>query len=120
MSKVRFFGAAHSGTAHAWAMRVSAAALLPLSLAFVWLVVTMVGRDYESVVALFSGGVAPGVIALLFVLTACYHMRKGMQMIIEDYVHDRHLKEWALIGNIMFCGLVAATAALAILKLSIG
>lgn len=120
ISRVRHLGSAHSGTQHAWTMRVTAAALVPLALLFVWLVISMVGRDYESVLSLFGGRVFPGAIALLFVLTACYHMKNGMQTIIEDYVHDRHLKEWSILANILFCGLVAATTGLAIIKLSLG
>ncbi len=120
IARVRHLGSAHSGTSHAWMMRVTAAILIPLTLLFVWLIVSMIGRDYDAVLQLFGSRVGPGAIALLFVLTACYHMKGGMQTIIEDYVHDRHLKEWSIIGNILFCGLVAAATGLAIIKISLG
>lgn len=119
-ARVRHLGSAHSGTSHAWMMRVTSIALIPLSLLFVWLIISMIGRDYDSMLRLFGGRIGPGAVALLFVLTGCYHMRGGMQTIIEDYVHDRHAKEWAIVGNTLFCGLIAAATALAIVKISLG
>ena len=118
ISRVRHLGSAHSGTQHAWTMRVTAAALVPLALLFVWLVISMVGRDYESVLSLFGGRVFPGAIALLFVLTACYHMKNGMQTIIEDYVHGGHAKEWAIMLNAFFAAVVGLACVYAVLKIS--
>ena len=48
-SKVRHLGSARSGTRHAWRMRVTSFALLPLSVAFVWIVLSLVGKDYATV-----------------------------------------------------------------------
>ncbi len=120
MARVRYLGAnSVSGTKHALALRLTAAALIPLTLAFAFLVISLVGREYDDVVRLFSGRVMPGTIALLFVLVGIYHMKSGMETIIEDYAHG-WWKMGLLVANLMFCGLIATATALSILKLAVG
>ncbi len=75
-STVRYLGASRGkATQHALTMRLTAAALMPLSILFAFLVVSLVGRDYDSVMRLFSHRIGPGTIALLFVLVGVYHMK---------------------------------------------
>jgi succinate dehydrogenase / fumarate reductase membrane anchor subunit len=120
MARVRYLGANRaSGTKHALALRLTAATLIPLTLAFAFLVVSLVGREYDDVVRLFSGRVLPGTIALLFVLVGIYHMKAGMETIIEDYAHG-WWKTGLLVANMMFCGLIATATALSVLKLAVG
>ncbi|MCC0003307.1 MAG: succinate dehydrogenase, hydrophobic membrane anchor protein [Methylobacteriaceae bacterium] len=119
-SRVRHLGASRgSATRHALALRLTAAAMMPLTILFAFLVVSLIGRDYESVLRLFSGGIAPGLIALLFTLVGVYHMRKGMDTIIEDYAHG-WWKTGLLVANVMFAGLIGAATALSIVKLVVG
>lgn len=120
ISRVRHLGANRSiGTRHALTLRLTAAALMPLTLLFVFLVVSLVGRDYESVVRLFGHRIGPGTIALLFVLVGVYHMKTGMETIIEDYAHG-WWKSGLLVANMMFAGLIATATALSIVKLAVG
>ena len=119
-STVRSLGASRGkATQHALAMRLTAAALIPLTILFAFLVVSLVGRDYDSTMRLFSHRIGPGTVALLFVLVGVYHMKQGMDTIIEDYAHGRW-KIGLLVANLLFCGLIAAATALAILKLAVG
>lgn len=119
-STVRSLGANHGhSTRHALALRMTAAALIPLTILFAFLVVSLIGRDYDSVMRLFSHRVAPGTIALLFVLVGVYHMKAGMETIIEDYAHGR-VKIGLLVANTLFSGLIAAATALSIVKLAVG
>ena len=120
ISRVRYLGANRlTGTRHALTLRLTAAALMPLTLLFAFLVVSLVGRDYDSVIRLFSHRIGPGTIALLFVVTGIYHMKTGMETIIEDYAHG-WWKSGLLVANLMFCGLIATATALSIVKLAVG
>ena len=119
-STVRYLGASRGkATQHALALRLTAAALIPLTLLFAFLVVSLVGRDYESGRRLFGHRIGPGTVALLFTLVGIYHMKTGMETIIEDYAHGRW-KIGLLLANTMFSGLIAAATALSIVKLAVG
>ncbi|MFN3889964.1 MAG: succinate dehydrogenase, hydrophobic membrane anchor protein [Beijerinckiaceae bacterium] len=117
MSKVRYLGSARSGTRHAWRMRITSIALLPLSVAFIWIVLGLVGKDHATVRAALGSPFA-AIVMLLFVPTAVYHMMLGMQTIIEDYVHGEHAKSWSLIANMFFSAVVGLACVYAILRLS--
>ena len=120
ISRVRYLGANRlTGTKHALTLRLTAAALMPLTILFAFLVVSLVGRDYNSVMNLFSHRIGPGTIALLFVLVGIYHMKTGMETIIEDYAHG-WWKSGLLVANMMFAGLIATATALSIIKLAVG
>ncbi len=117
MSRVRFLGSAKSGTADTWNMRVTSVALVPLSIAFVAIVLSLPGKDYAAVRAEL-GHPLPAILMLLFILSGVFHMKLGMQSIIDDYVHAARLKEWALIGNLFFSVFIALACIYAVLKLS--
>ena len=89
MSRVRFLGSAKSGTADAWAMRITSVALVPLSIAFVAIVLSLPGKDYAAVRAELGHPLA-AILMLLFILSGVFHMKLGMQSIIDDYVHAAH------------------------------
>ncbi|MGH6840102.1 MAG: succinate dehydrogenase, hydrophobic membrane anchor protein [Methylocella sp.] len=117
MSRLRFLGSAHSGTADAWNMRVTSVALVPLSIAFVAIVMSLLGKDYAAVRAEL-GHPLPAILMLLFILSGVFHMKLGMQSIIDDYVHAARLREWALIGNLFFSACIGLACIYAVLKLS--
>ena len=119
LGRVRGLGAAKSGTQHFWRQRLTAVANVPLTIAFVLIVVTLLGRNHAAVVQIL-GSPLVAVIMLLFIFSITTHMRIGMQVIIEDYVHDELRKYMALLGNTFFSFLVALASAYAILKLSFG
>jgi succinate dehydrogenase / fumarate reductase membrane anchor subunit len=116
--RVRFLGSARSGAADNWTMRVTSVALFFLSIAFVWIVASLVGKDYAAVRAEL-GRPFPALVLLLFILSSVVHMKIGMQAIIDDYVHDHHLKDWSLIANLFFCVGVGLACIYATLKLSL-
>jgi succinate dehydrogenase / fumarate reductase, membrane anchor subunit len=115
-SKVSFLGAAKSGTGDLWRMRVTTVALVPLAVAFVWIVLRLVGKSEAGVRAELHHPIS-AMIMLLFITASVWHMKIGMQSIIDDYVHNHRLREWALIANILFSIVVGFACAYSILKI---
>jgi len=119
LARVRGFGAARSGTDHFWRQRLTAVANVPLTIAVVVIIILLLGRN-QAAVAQILGSPLVAVIMLLFIASTTAHMRIGMQVIIEDYVHDETAKLVLIMANTFFAIAVALAAAYAILKLSFG
>ena len=117
LARVRGLGAARSGTDHFWRQRLTAVANVPLTIAFVMIVVGLLGRNHAYVVQIL-GAPLVAIIMLLFIISVTTHMRIGMQVIIEDYVHDEGHKLVLILANTFFGIAVALTSAFAILMLS--
>jgi succinate dehydrogenase / fumarate reductase membrane anchor subunit len=112
-------GAAKSGTEHFWHQRLTAVANVPLTIAAIAILITLVGRN-QAAVAQILGSPTVAIIMLLFVVSITIHMRLGMAVIIEDYVHDDSAKLTLLIANTFFSIAVGLGSVYGILKLSFG
>ncbi|MFN8831272.1 MAG: succinate dehydrogenase, hydrophobic membrane anchor protein [Labrys sp. (in: a-proteobacteria)] len=119
LGRVRGLGSARSGTDHFWKQRLTAVANVPLTIAFILILLSLLGADHAATVATL-GSPLVAIALLLFVLSGVIHMRIGMQVIIEDYLHTEGVKLAALIANTFFAVLIGAAAAFAILKMSFG
>ncbi len=119
LARVRGLGAAKSGTEHFWLQRLTAVANVPLTIAFVLIVVSLLGRNHAAA-AQILGSPLVAIIMLLFIISVATHMRIGMQVIIEDYVHDEPARLILLMANTFFVLAVALASAYGILKLSFG
>ena len=119
LARVRGLGSAKSGTGHFWHQRLTALANVPLTIGFIAILMSLLGRGHAAVVQII-GSPLVAIVMLLFIGSATYHMKLGMQVIIEDYVHDEKLKVAAVIANTFFAIAVAAVTVFAILKLSFG
>ncbi len=119
LNRVRGLGAAHSGTRDFWLQRLTSIAAVPLTIYFVFLLATLSGRSHATVTATLS---EPHVVILLLaaVLAIVVHMRIGMQVIIEDYVHDEGWKIALVMANTFFCVGVGLSAAFAICRIGLG
>ncbi|RFC68368.1 MULTISPECIES: succinate dehydrogenase, hydrophobic membrane anchor protein [Mesorhizobium] len=119
LKKVLGYGSAHEGTDHFWKQRVSAIANVPLTLFFVGLVVALNGASYEETRAALANPFV-GLLLGLTLFAVLYHMRLGMQSIIEDYLHNEGVKLLALMLNTFFTILIGASALYALIKLTLG
>jgi len=119
LGRVRGLGSAKSGTGHFWRQRLTALANVPLTIGFIVILVSLLGRNHAFVVQTL-GSPLVAIVMLLFIGSVTYHMKIGMQVVIEDYVHDEAWKFAAVIANTFFAIIVAAAAAYAMLKLSSG
>ena len=119
LARVRGHGTAKSGTGHFWHQRLTAVANIPLTIAAVTILISLLGRN-QTAVAQILGSPAIAIIMLLFVGSITIHMRVGMAVIIEDYVHDESAKLTLLMANTFFTIAVGLAAVYGILKLSFG
>ena len=119
LRKVRRLGSAKEGTDHFWRIRVSSVALIPLSLFAVGLVLSLAGASFEETRAVLAQPFVTLLLAL-FILVSLDHMRLGMQVIIEDYVHDEGLKVASLMLNLFFVVVIGALSLFALLKIAFG
>jgi len=119
MKRVRGLGSAKTGTDHFWTQRLSAAATMLLAIALVVVLAGTVGKDAAAARSVLAQPVV-AVLLLLFIVSGVAHMRIGMQVIIEDYVHEEGAKVIALGLNTFFSAIIAVVCLFAVLKLSFG
>ena len=119
LHRVEGLGSAKTGTTEFWRQRVTAVALVPLSIWFVWSALSLVGGNQGNAVAFFSDPVN-AVLMLLFLIAALYHMSIGIQIVIEDYIHQSGLKIALIILNRFFALGVGVATAFALLKIAFG
>ena len=119
LGKVRGLGSAKSGTEHFWMQRVTAIANIPLTIGFIILLVSLIGADHSAVAARLGHPII-AMLVLAFILSITWHMRLGMQVVIEDYVHHEGWKVACVLANIFFSAAIAIAGIYAILKLGFG
>ncbi|MGO9004464.1 MAG: succinate dehydrogenase, hydrophobic membrane anchor protein [Beijerinckiaceae bacterium] len=115
-SIVNHFGVARSGTQDVRLQRLTSIALLPLAIAFIWNVLALVGKDYAAARA-YLHHPGPAILTLLFILAGVYHMKVGMQSIIDDYAHGAVVKEWLLVANVFFSVFVGVACIYAVVEM---
>jgi succinate dehydrogenase / fumarate reductase membrane anchor subunit len=119
LSRVRSLGASHSGTSDFWRQRLTAVAMVLLMVPVIVVVMMLLGRN-QAGAAQILGSLPIAIILLLFIVASCWHMKIGMQVVIEDYVINEKLKLASIMANNFFCIAVALSSIYAILKLSSG
>jgi len=118
LARVKGLGASGEGSRHWWAQRVSAMALVPLSLWFVFSITGHISDSHEAVVAWISEPVV-SIMLLLYLGFMFFHAQLGLQVVVEDYVHSEPLK-LALLLVLKAIVLVAGLASIfSVLRLSL-
>ena len=119
LGRVRNLGSAHSGTSDFWRQRITAVAMTLLMIPVLVIIMMLLGRN-QAGAAQILGSLPIAVILLLFIAASAWHMKIGMQVVIEDYVHNEKLKLISIMLNNFFSIAVALASTYAILKLSSG
>lgn len=119
LKRVRHLGSAKEGADHFWRQRVTAVALLFLGAAATAVIVSLIGADYQTARRTLANP-AVSAIFLLLVGAGVVHMRLGMQVIIEDYIHTEGRKIAYLMLNTFFSYALGVACVMAVLKLSFG
>jgi len=119
LNKARGLGSAKEGTHHFWLQRLTALANVPLVIFLITLIVMLVGKDYETVLGTLSNPLIALLMAAL-VISGIWHMKLGMQIVIEDYIPSHILRSLVLAANSFFCFLVGGALIIALLKIVLG
>ncbi len=119
MGRVLGLGSAKDGTGHWWAQRVSAAALIPLTLWFAISLLSMPALDYAAVRAWLSIPLS-GLLAVLMVAVLAYHSYLGTSVVVEDYVHSANSKLLSLLLLRFLHVIVGGAGIFAILRVAVG
>ena len=119
LSEAQGLGSAKSGTEHFWQQRMTAIANVPLVIFLLWFIVSQLGAARGDVVASVQSPFNAILLVLSFV-SILWHMRLGMQAVIEDYVHGHAAKLVSLVLNNFYVAALGVAAFYAILKMSFG
>ncbi|MGH8077781.1 MAG: succinate dehydrogenase, hydrophobic membrane anchor protein [Lysobacter sp.] len=119
LKRARGLGSAKDGTHHFIIQRITAIALIFLSIYAIALVISLIGGDYATV----RDAVAKpwnAVLLVSFVIATFWHAQLGMQVVIEDYVHTPWLAVTSQLAVIFFCVLAALASVLAVIRIALG
>ena len=119
LGRVRNLGASHSGTSDFWRQRLTAVAMTLLIIPVIVIVLMLIGSN-QAGAKLIIGSLPAAIILVLFIIASTWHMKIGMQVVIEDYVHSEKVKLAAIVANNFFSFAVALASIYAIFKLSSG
>lgn len=118
LGRARGLGSAKEGVGHWWAQRVTAIALVPLSIWFVVAMISLIGADlatFEEWIGMFGNAL----LMILTVLVLFYHAHLGMQVVIEDYVHGEAPRVATLLIVKFVLASLAASCVLAVVLVAL-
>ena len=119
LKRARGLGSAKDGTHHFIVQRITALALIPLTIWMITVVLALVRADYARAHAIVHHPFA-AVWLTAFVIATFWHAQLGLQVVIEDYVRSRWLEVTAQLAVKFFCVVGALTSVLAIVRIALG
>ena len=117
--RVQGLGASGEGAGHWWGQRITSIALVPLTIVFVFPFVQALGASWERVRDVY-GHPFNAVVAILFLAVGFRHLQQGIQVVIEDYVHDKPLLVALLLANTLLTLAFAITGIFAVAMIAFG
>ncbi|MCF8473287.1 MAG: succinate dehydrogenase, hydrophobic membrane anchor protein [Emcibacter sp.] len=118
IGKVRGLGSAKNGTHHWWTQKITAIALVPLTIWFLASIVQMIHADYFTVKAWLSSPFV-AVIMMIYLVTALHHLRLGLQSVVEDYIVSVKIKTFLQFFILYGCTILMAASVFFILKIAL-
>lgn len=112
-------GSAKEGVEHWWLQRLTAVALVPLTLWFVIAIIRFAGADIDTVRDWVSSPL-PAILLVLLLIAIFWHASLGLQVVIEDYVHAEFAKLGLLIVVRLACFALAVAGIFAVLGMAVG
>ena len=119
LGRVRGLGAAKEGVGHWWAQRVTAVALVPLTFWFVASIIGLIGADHATFVAWLRQPLNT-ILMTVFLAVGFHHLQLGLQVVIEDYVHNEAARIASVITVKFACALLALAGIFSVLKIAFG
>lgn len=119
LSRVRHLGSARNGTHHWWMQRLTAIALVPLTIWFTIAIVKLIGADYVTV-KLWMAKPYSMIMLILTMVMAFHHGQLGLQAVVEDYLHVEWQKLTAIIFVKFAAIVLALTGIVAVLRVGLG
>jgi len=119
LAKARGLGSAKDGTHHFWVQRLTAVALIPLTIWFALSIASLATAGQVEVVAWMKSPLS-ATLMLSFIMAGFWHMKLGLQVVIEDYVHTESTKITCLILNNLIAIFLTLAAFLSVLKMLFG
>jgi succinate dehydrogenase / fumarate reductase membrane anchor subunit len=118
LGRARGLGSARAGSHHWWSQRVTSLALVPLTLWFIFSVIHLAGASHQAVIDWLSGPLTLGLM-LALILATFHHLQLGVQVVIEDYVHDERIKIGAVLAVKALSLLLALVCIVSVLKIGL-
>ena len=118
LRRVRDLGTARDGVHHWWVQRLTAVALVPLSIWFVTSIILLAGSDHAQVTAWISNPIV-AVFLMLTLIAMFYHLKLGLQVVIEDYIHAKPTKVACLLLNNFGNTVLALSCIFSVLKVAV-
>ena len=118
LGRVRGTGAAHSGVHHWYAEQVTAIALVPLTLWFIYSMLRLAGAPREAVAA-WVGYPVNTVLLLALIAVTFHHMQLGLQVVYEDYINAKWLMNILILATKGVALLLGLMASVAVLRLAL-
>ena len=121
LGRVRGRGSAKHGSGHWRWQRITAVLLVPLGLWFAWATIGLIGFGFDhSVFRAWMSEPGNALMMILFAVAMFHHAALGLQVVIEDYVHEPAAKTVSLFASNATMGVLAVSSILAVLRLSLG